>query len=283
MPLRERGPRARKGSEAVNGSEPSNHDSWTAAGWRRALVELESDGFPHVLVSIVEAAGSTPRTAGTKMVVTEDGQADTIGGGTLERLAVETARHLLDEGASEPLLEKHVLGIEQDQCCGGSATLLFEPMMVPTLRIALFGAGHVGKALVRVLEGTDTHILWIDERPETLTGTMSGRVTARPAVDPALEVVRLRPGTHVRVMTHSHKRDFEIIEALMARDDLGSIGVIGSKTKWANFRSRLRKMGVPDDVIGQVICPIGLPGVGGKRPAEIAIAVAAELLSVRSS
>lgn len=256
---------------------------WTGADWRRALIDLEAEGIPHVLVTIVAAQGSTPRAAGTKMVVSAEGQADSIGGGTLERLAVETARRLLAEGAAEPLLEKQILGIEQDQCCGGATTLLFEPLLVPTLRLALFGAGHVGRALVRLLDGTDIHVLWFDERPELLNEPLPGRARLRIVADPVAEAARLPAGTHVRVMTHSHARDFEIVDALLGRNDLASIGVIGSKSKWANFRSRLRKMGVPDDVLGSVRCPIGLAGVGGKRPAEIAISVAAELLSLRSS
>lgn len=253
------------------------------ADWRQALIDLEMAGVPHVLVTLVTAQGSTPREAGTKMVVTAEGQADTIGGGTLERQAIDRARRLLAEGAVEPLLEKQILGIEQDQCCGGATTLLFEPLMVPTLRLALFGAGHVGRALVRLLEGTDTYVLWIDERPELLKEPLPGRTSLRIVADPAAEVATLPAGMHVRVMTHSHNRDFEIIDALLARDDLASIGLIGSKSKWANFRSRLRKMGVAEEDLDAVKCPIGLPGVGGKRPAEIAISVAAELLSLRSS
>jgi xanthine dehydrogenase accessory factor len=253
------------------------------ADWRQALIDLEAAGVPHVLVTIVAAQGSTPRAAGTKMVVTAENQADTIGGGTLEHQAIERARRLLADGVAEPLLEKQILGIEQDQCCGGATTLLFEPLMVPTLRLALFGAGHVGRALVRLLEGTDTYVLWIDERPELLNEPLPGRTRLRIVADPAAEAATLPAGMHVRVMTHSHSRDFEIIDALLARDDLASIGLIGSKSKWANFRSRLRKMGVTEDDLASVMCPIGLPGVGGKRPAEIAISVAAELLSLRSS
>lgn len=250
--------------------------------WREALVRLEVEGVAHVLVTLVTAEGSTPRAAGTKMVVTADGQADTIGGGSLEHQAITTARRLLAEGAAEPLLEKQTLGVAQDQCCGGTTTLLFEPLLVPTLRLALFGAGHVGRALARILEGTDTHLLWFDERPELAGEAFAGRVRPRLVADPLAEVARLPAGTHVRVMTHSHARDFEIIDALLGRDDLASIGLIGSKTKWANFRSRLRKMGVGDEQLERVRCPIGLPGVGGKRPAEIAIAAAAELLSLRA-
>lgn len=255
--------------------------TWTQADWQHALVELEAQGVAHVLVTLVATQGSTPRAAGSKMVVSADGVADSVGGGALEHNAIETARRLLAEGAREPLLEKQTLGPAQDQCCGGTTTLLFEPLSVPTMRLALFGAGHVGQALVRALEGTDVQVLWFDERPELADQPPPGRTGLRIVADPVAEVANLPAGTHVRVMTHSHARDFELIDALLARDDLASIGLIGSKTKWANFRSRLRKMGTPDEVIDTVICPIGLPGIGGKRPAEIAISAAAQLLGLR--
>ncbi len=256
---------------------------WTQSEWRGALVELERAGIPHILVTIVSAEGSTPRAAGTKMVVATEGVAGSIGGGSLERLAIDTARRMLADGTTEPFLENQILGIEQDQCCGGAMSVLFEPMAVSTLRLALFGAGHVGRALVRVLDGTGVHILWIDERPEFLSDPLPGSATALVTADPSAEVVKLRAGTHVLVMTHSHARDFEIIDALLACDDLASIGLIGSKSKWGNFRSRLRKKGMPDEVLDRVQCPIGLKGVGGKKPADIAIAVAAELLSLRET
>lgn len=267
----------------MSDSPSSSAPPWTKSDWRGALVELEAAGVPHVLVTLVSAQGSTPRAAGTKMVVSADGVAGSVGGGMLERLTIDKARQVLAEGATEPFLENQTLGIEQDQCCGGAASVLFEPMAVSTLRLALFGAGHVGRAIVRVLDGTGVHIRWIDERPELLADPLPGRATAIVASDPAAEVADLPAGTHVRVMTHSHARDFEIIDALLARDDLGSIGLIGSKTKWGNFRSRLRKKGVPGDIVDCVRCPIGLKGVGGKKPADIAIAVAAELLSLRET
>ena len=256
---------------------------WTKSDWQQALVQLAADAIPHVLVTIVEAKGSTPRPAGAKMVVADVGQAGSVGGGTLEHRAVETARRLLAEGAAAPFMEAHTLGVEQDQCCGGSARLMFEPLMVPTLRLALFGAGHVGRALVRILEGTDVRVLWFDERASVADGLPDSGAAMRIVADPAAEVAKLPTDTHVLVMTHSHTRDFEIVHAALSRDGLASVGMIGAKTKWAHFRSQLAKAGVAEDRIAAVRCPIGLPGIGGKLPAEIAVSVAAELLSMRSA
>lgn len=263
------------GGTAVTGAA-----DWTRSTWRRALVELEAMAVPHVLVTLIEVKGSAPRAAGAKMVVAAEGQAESIGGGTLEHEAVETARRLLAEGAAAPVTVRQTLGVAQDQCCGGTATLLFEPLRAPALRVALFGAGHVGRALVRVLDGTNARVAWFDERAEAADAPTPAGATLNIVLDPAAEVAKLAPDTHVLVMTHSHKRDFEIIHAALTRDGLASVGLIGAKTKWAHFRSQLAKSGVATERIATVRCPVGLAGIGGKLPAEIAISIAAELLSL---
>ena len=269
--------------EARKGRNVNDTPDWTKSTWQQALVRLAAEATPHVLVTIIEAKGSTPRPAGAKMVVAAVGQAGSIGGGTLEHRAVETARRLLAEGAAAPVMETHTLGVEQDQCCGGTTLLLFEPLTIPTLRLALFGAGHVGRALVRILEGTDVRVLWFDERASVADAMPGLGATVRIVADPAAEVAKLPADTHVLVMTHSHTRDFEIVHAALTRDGLASVGLIGAKTKWAHFRSQLAKAGIAEDRIVSVRCPIGLPGIGGKLPAEIAVSVAAELLSMRSA
>lgn len=252
-------------------------ENWQSLDWRDALTRLDAAAEPHVLVTVIEALGSTPREAGAKMVVTADAFAGSIGGGELEHEALAAARRLLAEGATAPTVDKIMLGADRNQCCGGAATLLFEPFAAPAVTLALFGAGHVAKALVRVLEGTAVRILWIDERPEAFPP--SPRADVRHTDDPAAQVAGLPAGAIAYVMTHSHDRDYEVLAALLGRDDLGPVGLIGSGTKWARFRKRLAEAGVPEARIAAVRCPIGLPGVGGKRPAEIAIAVAAQILS----
>lgn len=249
--------------------------------WRQALTDLDARAEPHVLVTIIEAVGSTPREAGAKMVVTADGFTGSIGGGELENEAIDLARRLIAEGAAAPVVDKVMLGADRNQCCGGGATLLFEPFAAPAVTVALFGAGHVASALVRVLEGTAVRVVWIDERPDVFPPRTHAQV--HRVDDPAAEVARLPPGARSYVMTHSHDRDFEVLAALLRRDDLGPVGLIGSKTKWARFRKRLLDAGIPEARVQAVACPVGLPGVGGKRPAEIAIAVAAEILKTGES
>jgi xanthine dehydrogenase accessory factor len=246
--------------------------------WRAALARLDAGAVPHVLVTVLAAHGSTPREAGAKMVVADDGQAGSIGGGQLEYEAAETARQLLAEGAKTPQSEKLMLGADREQCCGGAVTLLFEPMAHPVGTLALFGAGHVGRALVRTLDGTGVRVLWIDERPDALAPPLPGRATPVRTDAPVAQVADLPAAAESLVMTHSHDRDYELMVALLRRDDLPAPGLIGSKTKWARFRKQLLDDGIPEARVAAVTCPIGLPGIPGKRPQEIAVAVAADLL-----
>jgi xanthine dehydrogenase accessory factor len=250
--------------------------------WREALLLWERAGIPHVLVTVIEALGSTPREAGAKMVVRADAQSGSIGGGNLEFQAAETARRLLAEGVREPVTEKVLLGPDLAQCCGGGATLFYEPMGQPSVTLALFGAGHVGRALVRILDGTGVRVIWIDSRAEAFPADLPDQVSAVSATEPPSEVGLLPAGCHCLVMTHSHDLDYAIISALLRRGGFASIGLIGSETKWARFRRRLLEAGLAKESVDAVICPIGLPGVGGKRPAEIAIAAAARLLQAKS-
>jgi xanthine dehydrogenase accessory factor len=247
--------------------------------WLQALTELEQEGEPSVLVTVVTARGSTPREAGCKMVVTSDSQFDTIGGGNLEFTCVEAARKLLD-GTANPVMRDFPLGPELGQCCGGHVSVMFEPLRPAALHVAIFGAGHVGRALTSLLAGLNLRVSLIDTRADALAGVPSS-VQAMLTRDPARDVPTLPPGSLVLVMTHDHQLDFDIVAAALPRVDLAGVGLIGSATKRARFVSRLTRLGVPPDIVGRLICPIGVPGAGGKLPAEIAISVAAQILQIQ--
>jgi xanthine dehydrogenase accessory factor len=251
--------------------------------WLVALTELEASAIPHVLVTQIEVMGSAPRENGAKMVITADGLFGSIGGGSLEFQAAAEARGMLTQNKREPKIEKAILGPDMRQCCGGAVTLLFEPFFPAALTLAVFGAGHVAQALVHVLDGVPMHLLWIDERDAIFPADLPRFVRTLSVSDPLTAIVRIPAGAHVLVMTHSHERDFQLIHALVKRDDLSFLGLIGSASKWAQFRHRLSKDGVSDDLIAKVHCPIGLPGLKGKRPTEIAISVAAQLLLDRGA
>jgi xanthine dehydrogenase accessory factor len=248
------------------------------AAWLDALGSAERDNQPAVLVTVLAAKGSTPREAGAKMVVSADGLAGTIGGGNLEYQCEAAARGLLADGAEGPSTRDFPLGPALGQCCGGHVTVLFEVLRPPRLHIGLFGAGHVGKALVRLLADLPCRVSWIDARPEALPANLPANVVPVRIAQAAQAVAGLPPGSLVVVMTHDHALDFEIVVAALGRTDLGAVGLIGSATKRARFVGRLVRQGV-DPV--RLICPIGLPGIEGKEPAVVAVSVAAQILQLQ--
>jgi xanthine dehydrogenase accessory factor len=253
--------------------------------WLAALSRLRDAGMPAVLVTVIEANGSTPREAGAKMVVTRSAIHDTIGGGHLELKAIEIARDLLrtEPIAAAPATHRFALGPSLGQCCGGEAVLLLEPVLPPAFEIAIFGAGHVGKALVKLLADLACRVTWIDPREAMFPEDVPANVTTLIADEPADEIAALPAGAFVLVMTHSHPLDQRVVEAALKREDFRYVGLIGSATKRARFLKRLAARGLTEAQLARLTSPIGIAGVGGKHPGEIAIAVAAQLLQVRDA
>ena len=246
--------------------------------WLDALATAEREHQPAVLVTVLSAKGSTPREAGAKMVVSTDGLAGTIGGGNLEYQCEAAARGLLADGAEGPSTRDFPLGPALGQCCGGHVTVLFEVIRPPRLHVGLFGAGHVGKALIKLLADLPCRVSWIDSRPEALPANLPPNVLPVRVTDPAQAVASLPAGTLILVMTHDHQLDFEIVSAALRRADLLAVGLIGSDTKRARFVGRLARQGIAADGL---ICPIGLPGIEGKEPEVVAISVAAQILQLQ--
>lgn len=245
-----------------------NHD------WITALAECQVAGRAAVLVTVLEVAGSAPRAAGTKMLITADGQHGTIGGGALEFTAMETARALLDSDVTELRTRSYPLGPALGQCCGGRVTLLFEPVRPPALRLALFGAGHVARALVSVLGTLPARVTWVDNRPDPFPAPLPANIATEVAEEPE---TLLAPGfSHILVMTHDHALDYRLVRAALTLPGRPFVGVIGSRSKRARFAARLRADGLDP---ARLTCPIGLAGLTGKHPGEIAVAVAAQLLT----
>lgn len=249
--------------------------------WLDALSRLDAADEAGVLVSVIRAEGSAPREAGVKMVVSATNVWDTIGGGNLEYQSILDARRLLERGDSQPVLRDFPLGPALGQCCGGATTVLFEPIRPPAWTVALFGAGHVGRAVARLLGDLPCRLLWFDERPGLFPDTPSASNTRRRSSATVADVAALPPGSAVLIMTHDHGLDFTLTEAALDRPGLSFVGTIGSDTKRARFVGRLRRAGLGEAALARFACPIGLPGVGHKLPAEIAISVVAQLLRER--
>ncbi len=254
--------------------------------WLAAVQHLRTAGEPGVLVTVTEVRGHAPREAGAKMVVAADGSWDSVGGGNLEATAVDRARELLATGATAPerltlALHEHAPTVHGNQCCGGEVTLLLEPLRARAT-VAVFGIGHVGLELARIVARLPVTLHLVDSRADQLAAERLAEVTGPADVHvhhaPAPEVVlrALPAGSHVLVMTHDHAEDLVLCDAALSRADL-AVGLIGSRAKWARFRKRLRAVGHDDAALATITCPIGLPGLTGKTPAVIALSVAAQL------
>ena len=196
-----------------------------------------------------------------------------------------------------PEIRRQALGPSLGQCCGGVVHLAFEPLgpqdaaglrarLAPALApLALFGGGHVGRALVNVLSTLPYAITWVDSREGVFPDGLPPQVRCEHSEPVQDAVDGLAPGSAVLVMSFSHAEDLDIVAACLrrqrARADLDFIGLIGSRTKWATFRHRLGARGFTEAELAGITCPIGLPGLVGKEPEVIAVSVAAQLLMRR--
>ena len=259
--------------------------------WTRAVEELRAARRAGVLVTVAAVRGHAPREAGAKMVVAAERTWGSVGGGNLEAVAVTQARAMLEGARSVPELLTMALSDKAPyqhgvQCCGGEVTLLLEPLPVAPA-VAVFGVGHVGLELARILVRRDLDLHLVDSRPEQLgeerLGVLAGAVATvhvhHVPVLPELVLAELPPGAHVLIMTHDHAEDFALCDAALRTAGLGSIGLIGSASKWARFRRKLADEGHADEAIDRITTPIGLPGLTGKDPSTIAISVAAALVA----
>ena len=321
-------------------------------------------GQPCVLVTLKLLSGSAPRDSGSRMMVTADHVAGSVGGGNLEYQAVVTARDLLQnrtDGHQE--LQLYGLGPALNQCCGGAVALLYEffegssPTWLEELRLAsddgqpvvlahaverplsckllisdanaaetahekiseaalnllrkpvggsalafeelqisgenwwlelirekrrplvLFGAGHVGQAVIRALSPLPFSVTWADSRAGLFPSGLPDHIRAMRTDDPAGLVTGAPAGSLFIVMTHSHQLDEDICFEVLQRDDFAWLGLIGSATKRRRFVHRLEQRGIEPSRLEALVCPLGLAGIRGKQPATIALSLAAQLMS----
>jgi xanthine dehydrogenase accessory factor len=245
-----------------------------------------------ILVTVARTTGSVPREVGAWMTVARGGITGTVGGGHLEFDAIARARAALAGGELAEEV-RYPLGPKLGQCCGGVVWLRFERIAAgedlaarlpsePLRPLALFGAGHVGQAVARIARDLPLALHWIDSREGQFPSDPPVRGWRQEVCAPPADAVAdLAPGSAVLVMSQSHAEDFDIVAASLKRQDLAFIGLIGSRTKWASFRQRLTARGFTEAELARVVCPIGVPAVAGKQPGVIAVAVLAQILSLR--
>jgi xanthine dehydrogenase accessory factor len=230
-------------------------------------------------ILVAETRGSAPREAGTRMWVSADEVRGTIGGGNLEYTALKIAREMLLSGDRQRE-RRFALGDALGQCCGGSVLLRFtlvqsvadEPRQ---FSVVLFGAGHVGAEVAHILGRLPCSLTWIDPRPEVFPAVVAANTRVVIEEEPAWMVDEAAAGARYLVMTHSHALDLELVERILRRGDAAFVGLIGSETKAAKFRSRLLQKNLPMD---RLVCPVGL-FKGGKHPAEVAVSAVAQVLA----
>jgi len=259
--------------------------------WLAAVEQLRGDRVPGVLVTLVAVRGHAPRAAGAKMVVSPDRTWGSIGGGNLEATAIDRARAMLERGDGLP--EQLALSLSDrapvehgQQCCGGEVAVLLEPLaVVPS--VAIFGLGHVGTELARILGRHDLELHLVDGRADrlgpgllTVLDDAVARVHVHHAPVPELVLGQVPRGTHVLIMTHDHAEDVALCDAALRCSHLGSIGLIGSSVKRRRFEQRLAAEGHSAQDLRRIQSPIGAAGISGKTPATIAVAVAADLIGV---
>ena len=342
-----------------------------------------------VMVTVVQVKGSAPREEGAQMLVLDEVQSGSIGGGSLEYDAVLRARAMLNEAGNDAYtrLSRTRLEPRYDQCCGGVVVLLFEyfparsgseikasefeaeiqkldstkksyvlinqgsiDKNLPACRIlvsgnsannnavicegdlhpefavsaiqqakkllsttadanhycelrersgnefwvirvirprhmelTLFGAGHVGQALVQALSAYDCSIRWVDNRANVFPENVPENTRCITTATPAAEVGGAPPNSYFLVMTHSHSLDYEICDHILARDDFVYLGLIGSRSKALRFSQKFKRQGLNADEINKITCPIGIGGIRNKKASAIAISVAAQLLQLHEA
>lgn len=260
---------------------------------------------PVCLVQVQQVQGSAPREVGAWMAVSVGlvpgslhGLVGSIGGGHLEYQAMAHAQQVL-AGRQPHGVQRYALGPSLGQCCGGVVHLAYRVVGVqdlPSLQlrqarrlpVAVFGAGHVGQALVAALQRLPCSIVWVDSRPGLWPDSaVADACTTLVQSDPVQDAVADLPaGSRVVILTHSHVEDWDISAACLARQreagDLPFVGLIGSASKWASFRRRLLERGFDAAAVDAVQCPVGIPGIAGKEPEVIAVAIAAQLMQTRA-
>ncbi|WP_199611087.1 xanthine dehydrogenase accessory protein XdhC [Flocculibacter collagenilyticus] len=280
-------------------SMPKMHEQ----DWLSAANYLSKKQIPYVIATVIVVKGSAPRDAGSKMVITQENSYASIGGGHLEFQAIQTALQLIADNHHEPLshsytdkhcaphqhIEHYQLAAKLGQCCGGQVTILFEYFSVNRPKLVIFGAGHVTKALLNIMQALPIHITLVDSREALLDDTFIETNTSPQSSDnivtclsdqPEREICTFAANTYYLVLTHNHQLDFEICHNILKRDDAAYIGLIGSNTKWRRFVQRFRHRDIQQSRIDTIRCPVGNSNVPGKRPMEVAVSIAAELIAL---
>lgn len=237
------------------------------------------------MVTMLAGKGHTPQDPGAKILVTCEGlAAGTIGGGKIEARAISYARELLEKVPLDLNPQVITWNLQKDigMSCGGEGTYLFEVHSPSHWKIAVFGAGHVAQALTRSLVTLDCLVTCVDSRSEWIGKLPTDSKLSPFVVEiPSTQVRSFDANTFFVVMTQGHANDVPVLKEIFEKfPDAPYIGVIGSDPKALKIKTELRTLGISEELLNRLRCPMGLP-LGSNQPAEIAISIVAELIQVR--
>ncbi len=243
-----------------------------------------------VSCTLVEIKGSSPRSQGGRMLVTEDGLIDgTIGGGLVEAKAIDFSKEYIKKKnpSEQTQFVQWNLNKDTGMSCGGTVKLFFEVFNNNLWKIAVFGAGHISQALIPLLTNLECQLLCIDDRQEWLDKLPDSPKLEKKLVENHVDIINdIDPATFVVLMTQGHKNDLKIIRCFLERmldseyQKQAYLGVIGSRSKASILKSELKKEGFNEEQLDSYFCPLGL-SLGGNHPQEIAISISAQLLYER--
>jgi xanthine dehydrogenase accessory factor len=267
---------------AMHESDPRH----LAAKWQPDPVDVLSHRWftqqrTYVIATVIDAGGSTPRLAGTRLIYSGIHFGGTIGGGAIELLVLERAEHLLQSERRVDIVDVHLVR-DLGMCCGGKMTVFLNKVEAePPLLI--FGGGHIGRALATLANPQSFNVSLIDARQAWAAHEDAPDDVTFVHEDPEWFIKQMPQldGSFVLIATHSHDLDQKITELLLSRDDTPSyLGLIGSQSKWLRFQKRLEVKGIGDARLNLVFCPSGLD-INAQTPAEIAVSVLAQIIQIR--
>lgn len=243
------------------------------------IIRLNKEGLPSALATIVESAGSSPRKSGAKMLVRNDGSTiGTIGGGKMEAEVIEAAVAVIQSGI--PRAAPFSLTEEYGHVCGGKLLVYIEPVGT-TPRLIIFGVGHVGRSLARIAPFSGFRVSMVDERePTAVRERFDGADELIISdVEGAFAELDIDGNCYLVIVTGTHVDDFAAVKKAL-RTPARYIGLLGSRRKRAVLEKILADEGFGSDDINRITIPVGLP-IGAESPAEIAVAIVAQLIQVR--
>jgi xanthine dehydrogenase accessory factor len=240
----------------------------------KKITELYQQSRNAVLCTIISTKGSTPLKEGAKMIVCENETFGTVGGGSVERQAIERAKALLKSTGC--FIENIDLVTDEGSSCGGIVQIFYE-IIIQNTELIIFGGGHVGKALVHSLGSLGFDITVVDDRKDIFSNwnDIDCKKITSPVSD-YLHTINFHDRLFIAILTYDHRIDWEVL-SFCADKPWAYLGMMGSKSKVRTMKQNLSEMGIPIETISKINMPIGLE-INAETASEIAVSISAKLV-----